>query len=162
MKYEIEPEISPNPETSPKTKTSRASNPFSKRPLQNTTLTRPLSTTILTPSRNPAFFTVRERLELASRMSEETKTRKIEEEKEPLITREAVGARLRAIGKTLRNIPRPTILHLTILALVLALAGIVRLLPLRWGAYISEFDPYFNFNDMRQITANGCKPGIAT
>ncbi len=88
-------------------------------------------------------------------MSEETKTRTIEEEKEALITREAIGARFRAIGKTLRNIPRPTVLHLTILTLVLLLAGIVRLLPLRWGAYISEFDPYFNFNDMRQITANG-------
>ncbi len=66
-----------------------------------------------------------------------------------------MGIRLRAIGKTLRNIPRPTILHITILSLVLAMAGIVRLLPLRWGAYVSEFDPYFNLNDMRHLTANG-------
>src|SRR5712692_2406822 len=71
------------------------------------------------------------------------------------LSRENLGIRLRAIGKTLRNIPRPTILNYTILTLILTLAGIVRLLPLRWGAYISEFDPYFNFNDMRQITANG-------
>src|SRR5712692_3877680 len=71
------------------------------------------------------------------------------------LSRENLGIRLRAVGKALRNIPRPTILNYTILTLILALAGIVRLLPLRWGAYISEFDPYFNFNDMRQITANG-------
>src|SRR5712692_5863433 len=88
-------------------------------------------------------------------MSEETESRTIVEEKEPLVTREAVGSRFRAIGKTLRNIPRPTILHITILALVLIMAGIVRLLPLRWGAYVSEFDPYFNLNDMRHLTANG-------
>jgi dolichyl-diphosphooligosaccharide---protein glycosyltransferase len=88
-------------------------------------------------------------------MSEETTGRTIEEEKEPLITREAVGTRFRAIGKALRNIPRPTILHIIILALVLAMAGIVRLLPLRWGPFVSEFDPYFNLNDMRHLTANG-------
>ncbi len=88
-------------------------------------------------------------------MSEETESRTIEEEKEPLITREAIGTRFRAIGKTLRNIPRPTILHITILSLVLVMAGIVRLLPLRWGPYISEFDPYFNLNDMRHVTESG-------
>src|SRR5881409_4064102 len=88
-------------------------------------------------------------------MSEETEKRSTEEEKEPLITREAIGARFRAVGKALRSIPRPTALHTTILLLVLAMAGIVRLLPLRWGAYVSEFDPYFNLNDMRHITANG-------
>src|SRR6266571_4826117 len=88
-------------------------------------------------------------------MSEETENRSIEEEKEPLITREAIGARFRAVGRALRSIPRPPALHTTILVLVLAMAGIVRLLPLRWGAYISEFDPYFNLNDMRHITANG-------
>src|SRR5213594_3022815 len=88
-------------------------------------------------------------------MSEETEKRSTEEEKEPLITREAIGARFRAVGRALRSIPRPTALHTTILVLVLAMAGIVRLLPLRWGAYISEFDPYFNLNDMRHVTANG-------
>src|SRR5207245_2375089 len=71
------------------------------------------------------------------------------------LTRESMSARFRAIRKTLGAIPRATVLHYSILSLTLALAAIIRLLPLRWGAYISEFDPYFNFNDMRQITANG-------
>src|SRR5881296_1022489 len=88
-------------------------------------------------------------------MSEETEKRSTEEEKEPLITRDAIGARFRAVGRALRSIPRPTALHTTILALILAMAGIVRLLPLRWGAYVSEFDPYFNLNDMRHVTDNG-------
>src|SRR2546426_580139 len=71
------------------------------------------------------------------------------------LSRENISARFRAIRKTLGGIPRATVLHYSILSLTLALAAIIRLLPLRWGAYISEFDPYFNFNDMRQITANG-------
>ncbi len=71
------------------------------------------------------------------------------------LSRENISARFRAIRKTLGAIPRATVLHYSILTLSLGLAAIIRLLPLRWGAYISEFDPYFNFNDMRQITANG-------
>src|SRR5436309_4355303 len=71
------------------------------------------------------------------------------------LSRENISARFRAIRKTLGGIPRATVLHYSILSLTLALAAIIRLLPLRWGAYISEFDPYFNFNDMRQITTNG-------
>ena len=71
------------------------------------------------------------------------------------LTRESIGSRFRAIRKNLGLIPRASFLHYLILSLTLVLASLVRLLPLRWGAYISEFDPYFNFNDMRQITANG-------
>jgi dolichyl-diphosphooligosaccharide--protein glycosyltransferase len=71
------------------------------------------------------------------------------------LTRESVASRFRAIRKNLGLISRASFLHYSILSLTLVLASLVRLLPLRWGAYISEFDPYFNFNDMRQITANG-------
>ncbi len=71
------------------------------------------------------------------------------------LSRENISARFRAIRKNLGAIPRATVLHYSILTLTLALAAIIRLLPLRWGAYISEFDPYFNFNDMRQITSGG-------
>jgi dolichyl-diphosphooligosaccharide--protein glycosyltransferase len=71
------------------------------------------------------------------------------------LTRESIGSRFRAIRKNLGLISRASFLHYSILSLTLVLASLVRLLPLRWGPYISEFDPYFNFNDMRQITANG-------
>ena len=71
------------------------------------------------------------------------------------LSRESIGSRFRAIRKNLGLISRASFLHYSILSLTLVLASLVRLLPLRWGAYISEFDPYFNFNDMRQITANG-------
>ncbi len=71
------------------------------------------------------------------------------------LTRESIGSRFRAVRKNLGLISRASFLHYSILSLTLVLASLVRLLPLRWGAFISEFDPYFNFNDMRQITANG-------
>ncbi len=71
------------------------------------------------------------------------------------LSRENISSRFRAIRKALGGVQRSTVLHYSVLSLTLALAAIIRLLPLRWGAYISEFDPYFNFNDMRQITANG-------
>jgi len=71
------------------------------------------------------------------------------------LSRESIASRFRAVRKNLSLISRATFLHYSILSLTLVLASLVRLLPLRWGAYISEFDPYFNFNDMRQITANG-------
>ena len=71
------------------------------------------------------------------------------------LTRESIASRFRAIRKNLGLISRASFLHYSILSLTLVLASLVRLLPLRWGAFISEFDPYFNFNDMRQITANG-------
>src|SRR5712692_5100636 len=71
------------------------------------------------------------------------------------LTRESIASRFRAIRKNIGLVSRATFLHYSILSLTLVLAALVRLLPLRWGAYISEFDPYFNFNDMRQITANG-------
>ena len=71
------------------------------------------------------------------------------------MTRESIASRFRSIRKNFGLISRASFLHYSILSLTLVLASLVRLLPLRWGAYISEFDPYFNFNDMRQITANG-------
>jgi dolichyl-diphosphooligosaccharide--protein glycosyltransferase len=71
------------------------------------------------------------------------------------LTRESLASRFRAIRKNLGLVSRASFLHYSILTLTLILASLVRLLPLRWGAYISEFDPYFNFNDMRVITASG-------
>ena len=71
------------------------------------------------------------------------------------LSRESIRSRLRAIRNTLSSIPRATVLHYTILSIILTLTALIRLLPLRYGAYISEFDPYFAFNNMREIVVNG-------
>ncbi len=71
------------------------------------------------------------------------------------LSRESLGSRLRAIRKGLGSVPKPSFLHYTILSMILALAILIRILPLRFGAFISEFDPYFAYNNMRQIVNNG-------
>src|SRR3972149_5306940 len=71
------------------------------------------------------------------------------------LSRESIRSRLRAIRNTLSSIPRATVLHYTILSIILTLTALIRLLPLRYAAYISEFDPYFACNNMREIVVNG-------
>ena len=48
-------------------------------------------------------------------------------------------------------------LHFATLLLILALAAIIRLLPLRWGFFISEFDPYQQYRMAEYIVNNGFK-----
>ena len=48
-------------------------------------------------------------------------------------------------------------LHFAALLLILALAAIIRLLPLRWGFFISEFDPYQQYRMAEYIVNNGFK-----
>ncbi len=71
------------------------------------------------------------------------------------LSRENLGQRFRAIGKALRSVSRASYLHYTILAIILSLTVLIRILPLRFGSFISEFDPYYAFNNMRQIVNNG-------
>ena len=47
------------------------------------------------------------------------------------------------------------LLHGSVLVLVLGLAAVLRLLPLRWGAYLSEFDPYWHYHVASYIVENG-------
>ena len=47
------------------------------------------------------------------------------------------------------------LLHGSVLALVLALAATIRLLPIRYGAYLSEFDPYWHYHVARHIAKYG-------
>jgi dolichyl-diphosphooligosaccharide--protein glycosyltransferase len=41
------------------------------------------------------------------------------------------------------------------MALILAIAFLVRLLPVRWGYYLNEFDPYYQFRQTEYIVKNG-------
>jgi len=69
---------------------------------------------------------------------------------------------LKKISSALRGIPsfRPKIAHDslvrgTLLFLIIMLASAIRLLPLRWGFYLNEFDPYFHYYVTRYITNHG-------
>jgi dolichyl-diphosphooligosaccharide--protein glycosyltransferase len=49
---------------------------------------------------------------------------------------------------------RPVLIFAS-LALILIIAAGVRLLPLRWGAYLSEFDPYYHYRVAEYVARNG-------
>jgi dolichyl-diphosphooligosaccharide--protein glycosyltransferase len=43
----------------------------------------------------------------------------------------------------------------SLLFIVLVLAFVIRLLPMRWGTYLSEFDPYFQYRVTEHMVENG-------
>jgi len=53
------------------------------------------------------------------------------------------------------EVSHSSLLHGGILLLVLFLAFTVRLLPIRWGFYLSEFDPHFHYRIAKNMVDNG-------
>jgi len=72
-----------------------------------------------------------------------------------LFSRENLVAALRKLGSLRVKISHASLLELSILILILTLAFTIRLLPIRWGYYLSEFDPYFQFRITDHIVKNG-------
>lgn len=73
----------------------------------------------------------------------------------PYLGREVFASRIRAIRKIASGIPRGGFLEILILSLVFVVAVAVRLLPLRFGFYLSEFDPYLQWRMTDYIVKNG-------
>ncbi len=68
-------------------------------------------------------------------------------------------SRISHILRSIRSI-RPSISHsslmkYTILAVIFILAFCVRILPIRWGYYLNEFDPYYHYRQTKYIIENG-------
>jgi dolichyl-diphosphooligosaccharide--protein glycosyltransferase len=74
------------------------------------------------------------------------------------LTRENFTSSLRKIGSLRVTLSHASLLEISILVLILTLAFTVRLLPMRWGYYLSEFDPYFQF----RITDHFVNYGVAS
>jgi len=72
-----------------------------------------------------------------------------------LFSRENLGSAFRKLGSLRIEVSHASLLELTIMVLILTLAFTIRLLPLRWGYYLSEFDPYFQFRITDHIVQNG-------
>ena len=53
------------------------------------------------------------------------------------------------------RLSRTTALWVSALALALAVGIFLRVLPLRWGAYLNEYDPFFFFRNTEYIAKNG-------
>ncbi|HID17070.1 TPA: hypothetical protein EYP26_02105, partial [Candidatus Bathyarchaeota archaeon] len=51
-------------------------------------------------------------------------------------------SKLGELGSKLSEVPATSYTQFIGLSLILAMAAVLRLLPLRWGPFLSEFDPY--------------------
>jgi len=69
--------------------------------------------------------------------------------------KEALGQRFRGLGTALSEVPKSTVIQFAALSIIVILAALIRLMPLRWGAYISEFDPYHQYRMTEYIVKNG-------
>jgi len=72
-----------------------------------------------------------------------------------LFSKENIVGVLGRLGKLRIKITHVTLLELSVLILVLILAFTIRLLPMRWGYYLSEFDPYYQYRLTKDMVENG-------
>ncbi|MEJ2241354.1 MAG: STT3 domain-containing protein [Candidatus Bathyarchaeota archaeon] len=62
---------------------------------------------------------------------------------------------LTSLGGLRFRISHSSLIHISLLALILVIAATVRLLPLRWGFDLSEFDPHMHYRLTKYIVDNG-------
>lgn len=72
-----------------------------------------------------------------------------------VFTRESITSALERIGALRVKLTHATLLEISLLLLILTLAFTVRLLPMRWGYYLSEFDPHYQYRLTKDIVENG-------
>jgi dolichyl-diphosphooligosaccharide--protein glycosyltransferase len=65
--------------------------------------------------------------------------------------RENLASKINILKEYFSTIPRGTALEITILGLIVVIGVLVRILPLRWGLYLSEFDPYQQYRLAKYI-----------
>lgn len=72
-----------------------------------------------------------------------------------LFSKEGAVNALTGIGALRFRISHSSMIHISMLAIVLVIAAVVRLLPLRWGMQLSEFDPHIHYRLTKHMVENG-------
>ncbi len=72
-----------------------------------------------------------------------------------LFGRERMVKALKSLGVLRFRASHSSLLVASLLFLILLLAFLIRLLPMRWGTYLSEFDPYFQYRLANRMVENG-------
>jgi dolichyl-diphosphooligosaccharide--protein glycosyltransferase len=72
-----------------------------------------------------------------------------------LFSREKAANALMSVGALRLRITNSSLLHISLLILILVIAAVVRLLPLRWGFQLSEFDPHVHYRLTTYMVNNG-------
>jgi dolichyl-diphosphooligosaccharide--protein glycosyltransferase len=72
-----------------------------------------------------------------------------------LFTKDGAVDALTSIGALRFRISHSSLLHISLLLIILVIAATVRLLPLRWGFQLSEFDPHIHYRLTKHMVDNG-------
>jgi dolichyl-diphosphooligosaccharide--protein glycosyltransferase len=62
---------------------------------------------------------------------------------------------LKKVGNLRPKISHSTLMTAVLISLILSIAFVLRILPIRWGMYLSEFDPYFQYRFTEKLTNTG-------
>jgi dolichyl-diphosphooligosaccharide--protein glycosyltransferase len=71
------------------------------------------------------------------------------------VSREVLADRVQRIRKSFSALSRGTVLELVSLALIVIIAVAVRMMPIRWGYYLNEFDPYLQWRMSQYVVDHG-------
>ncbi|MFQ6077061.1 MAG: STT3 domain-containing protein [Candidatus Bathyarchaeia archaeon] len=69
--------------------------------------------------------------------------------------RNAWSRMLRRLGGARRRVSRGAVFQYTCLAFAVTVSVLIRVLPLRWGLVLSEFDPYFHYEVTKYVVEKG-------
>jgi dolichyl-diphosphooligosaccharide--protein glycosyltransferase len=72
-----------------------------------------------------------------------------------LVTREKIVNAIRSLSDIRFSVSRSSMLTFSALAIILVIALSIRLLPIRWGLELSEFDPYFQYQSTEKMFKDG-------
>jgi len=72
-----------------------------------------------------------------------------------LFRKEKFADALKSVGALRFGTSHSSLMHISLLLLILFIAFIVRLLPLRWGFHLSEFDPHIHYRLTKHMVENG-------
>jgi dolichyl-diphosphooligosaccharide--protein glycosyltransferase len=72
-----------------------------------------------------------------------------------LFSREKAVNAITSIGGLRFRITHSSLIHISLLLIILVIAAVVRLLPLRWGFQLSEFDPHVHYRLTKYMVENG-------
>jgi len=71
------------------------------------------------------------------------------------VNREVLAERVQGTRKSLSEVSRGTVIEAIALGLVAIVALAVRLMPIRWGFYLNEFDPYLQWRMAQYVVDHG-------
>lgn len=71
------------------------------------------------------------------------------------VNREVLAERVQGTRKSLSEISRGTIIEAIALGLIVVIALAVRFMPIRWGYYLNEFDPYLQWRMAQYVVDHG-------